>query len=67
MKDRAIDVMNKEDDKFFAELRASDSYKFGYCRSVINLALWHLNKGRKKEAVKALKDCSEMMRDKPNG
>lgn len=63
--ERVIDEMNSLEEKWWEEFHSSDSFKFGYCRSAINTALWLLDLDKVDQAKACLRDCSELMRDKP--
>ena len=67
MKNLAIDELNALNDKFFEEMRESAEYRFGYCRSAITTAIWLLELGKNENALNALKDCAELMKDRPKG
>jgi hypothetical protein len=62
--DLAIDQLNALNDKFFEEMRVSVWYKFGYCRSAINTAIWFLERDKVEQALENLKATATLMRDK---
>lgn len=63
--DNAIEELNALNDKFFKEMRESAEYRFGYCRSAINTAIWFLERGKIEQALENLKATATLMKDKP--
>jgi UDP-3-O-[3-hydroxymyristoyl] glucosamine N-acyltransferase len=62
--DTAIDELNALNAKFFEEMRASAEYRFGYCRSAINTAIWFLENGKVSQALENLQATAILMQDK---
>ena len=59
---KAMEEIERE--AWLEDISRHDSFKFGYCRSAINTALWFYDLGHTDQAIKVLRDCAEMMREK---